>query len=86
MGVDSLLPVIDLLPVVFDQRLPGRYILSPIDKIYARDAYYDQKITNNDYCDREESLRYKKDLMTNSVKIVTAASLNLKGRYIDILA
>jgi hypothetical protein len=87
MSIDSCLPAADLLPVIYGQRLPERYVFSPVNRIYEKNLHHDQKVIDSaDYRDKEESLSYGKDMMSGSVKIVTMTSINPKGRHVDVMA
>jgi hypothetical protein len=87
MNVNSHLPVIDLLPVVYRQNLPERYVHSPVDKMCENKVSYDRQVTYSyDYCGKEECFRYGKDMRSNSGRVDVIASINVKGRYVDILA
>ncbi len=89
MGAQSLIidsRLQDHLPVSYDQRLPRRYVHTPILQTKQDSPYVSRILTDaGDRYDPKQSLNYHLDAGTGAVRIASMEPLCGKGTLIDTM-
>lgn len=90
MGAQSLIidsRLQDHLPVSYDQRLPRRYVHTPILQTKNDSPYPSRIVTDaGEQYDPKQSLNYHLDARTGALRIASLETLCRKGTLIDTMA
>jgi hypothetical protein len=88
-AINHYLASFDLLQTAYGRCLTERYVLSPVERIYEKNLQSDRRVIDmTDYCEKGDNLRFSNNnsIMNGWVKIFRIASINTKGRYVDVMA